>query len=314
MGAAEGRAGADGKGEDMIFLSLIVVLVLVQWWGSGGPIQWDGWFYRWTDALTERLSGWPAWTCVLLVVGIPVLVLTLVVGLLYYWQAYWWLLCINLPVLLYSLGRGRFTHTVQSYIEAAHIGDTVRAAHILDQQNLDPALRTQVREDNWQALHAEALRIFSYRGFERMFAVLFWFIVLGAPGALAYRLLSLYWCRLLERNQPYAARVTDWMTMVEWPAARLMGVTWALVGNFEYCMHQWREQWWRAKRTPVFLAAALQGALGAAGSQGPDSTIRPGQPLIEPGYSLGLVENILPMFSRALLAWVFVVALITLLR
>ncbi len=299
----------------MTFLSLVIVLALVQWWGSGGPLQWDGWFYRWINALTGRLpAGLPGWLLALLVVALPVVLLALLVALIHYWQAHLWLLLVNIPVLLFSLGRGRYTDAVHAYIEAAHADDSVKAAHILDEQNLDPGLRAETRDDSWQALHNEALRVFSYRGFERMFAVLFWFILLGAPGALAYRLLVLYWSHLLEHNQPFAARLGHWVTVVEWPAARLMGVTWALVGNFEYCMRQWRDQWWQVKQTPVFLAASLRGALGAVDSEEEEVTPLNARPVVEPGYSLALLENLLPMFSRALLTWVFAVAMITLLR
>lgn len=302
----------------MTFLSLVIVLALVQWWGSGGPLQRDGWFYRWVDTLSGRLpaglpAGLPAWLSALLVLAVPVLLLALLVALIHYWQAHLWLLLVNIPVLLYSLGRGRFTDAVHAYIEAAHTDDSVKAAHILDTQNLDPQLRADTREDGWQALHQEALRVFSYRGFERMFAVLFWFILLGAPGALAYRLLMLYWSHLLDNNHPFATRLAGWVAVVEWPAARLMGVTWALVGNFEYCMRQWRDQWWQVRHTPVFLAASLRGALGAPGP-GEEAAPLNARPGVEPGYSLALLESLLPMFSRALLAWVFAVAVITLLH
>lgn len=302
----------------MTFLSLVIVLALVQWWGSGGPLQWDGWFYRWADKLAALLQNrLPPWLLALLILLIPVLILAAIVALIVYVDASLWLLLINIPVLLYSLGRGRFTNAVEDYLAAAQMDDSVKAVHILDTHNLDPNLRSSERDEDWTALHREAFRVFCYRGFERMFAVLFWFMVLGAPGALAYRLLVLYWTRLLENNDSFAPALTRWVTWVEWPAARLMGITWALVGNFEFCMRQWRDQWWKVKQTPVFLAASLRGALGAVDNPEDDDPLEVRlnpQSCVEPGYSRKLLECVLPMFSRALLAWVFVVAALTLLR
>ncbi|HEY7885148.1 MAG TPA: regulatory signaling modulator protein AmpE [Cellvibrionaceae bacterium] len=301
----------------MTFLSVVIVLLLVQWWGSGGPLQWDKWFYSWIDWLQARGDQQvPAWLLAFLAIAVPGVTMVLLVALVTAFGSVLWLFLINVPVLLYSLGRGRFKVAVEEYLQAVQNDDSVKAAHLLDEYNLDPALRADERGHDWTALHREALRVFCYRGFERMFAVLFWFLLLGAAGAFIYRLLVLYWARLLDSNHPCTAHMTRWLTWVEWPAARLMGLTWALVGNFEFCMRQWRDKWWKAKATPVFLVASLRGALGASDHSEPaedeDSALH--APYVEPAYSLKLVEHLLPMFSRALWAWAFLIAAITLLR
>ena len=47
-----------------------------------------------------------------------------------------------------------------------------------------------------RTLHMHARRHLYYRSFERLFAVLFWFVVLGPAGALVYRLAALDQARL----------------------------------------------------------------------------------------------------------------------
>jgi AmpE protein len=299
------------------FISLVVVLLLVQWWGSGKPLHRDNWFFSGWHLLARGGSRWQAsvWPCVL-AVAIPVAAVLVVAMTVTLVLSESWLIFLSVPVLLYSLGRGDFAGALHEYTDAAHAGDLVKAISVLDAQNLDPDLRGARNNDNWIALNREALRVFAYRGLERMFAVVFWFMVAGAPGALAYRLWVLLWAHLLEVNDARAATMTRALTIIEWPAARLLGVSWALMGHFDFCMARWRHLWLSLSTlTPVFLVSVLRGAMGESGvcdtTAGPQDSAS--QARIEPSYSLRLVEAAPRMFSRALLLWVFVAAVVTLL-
>ena len=300
----------------MTFISLVIVLLLVQWWGSGKPLHRDQWFFngwQWLPHANARLARGP-WLCVL-AVAVPVVLLAALVIYIALGASELWLLLINIPVLLYSLGRGDYAGALHSYTEAAHAGDSVKAASVLDTMNLDPDLRGSRNSGDWTALNREALRVFTYRGFERMFAVIFWFLLAGAPGALAYRLTVLLWGHLLDVNDSRAGQVGRFLTIIEWPAARLLGLSWALVGHFECCMVRWRHLWLSLRTlTPVFLVSVLVGAMGEESDWSKSGNARRFQPAarIEPSYSLHLVESAASMFSRALLLWVFAAAVVTL--
>ncbi len=295
----------------MTFLSVVIVLLVVQWWGSGRPLHKDQWFL----SLWRQLDGLKKIPMALrlgLAVVLPVVGITLIWGALHQASpSFLLVLGLNCLVLLYSLGRGTFAQPVQAYIQAAHADQSVRAAQIVDEQNLDPGLRSAPHHhDEWFDLNHEALRVFAYRGFERMFAVLFWFLLLGAPAALAYRLLILLWQQLLQSNHPKAATLGRVITWVEWPAACLMGLSWALVGNFDACVTHWRQGCLHPfEATPVYLARVLRGALGDndAAAAGSTQAVK-----IEPAFSLQMVEQVPGMFSRSLLLWVAAAALMTL--
>lgn len=300
----------------MIFLSLLVVLMLVQWWGSGAPLQHDRWFLSWLDWLQSRrliraISG------AHLVLGIllPCIVLGLLIELVVDVLSPNWLFFVYVPVLLYSLGRGNFSAEVNAYISASERGDNVVATRLSDNMRGGAESAGEVAElESWPELHRQTLRIISYRGFERMFAVLFWFFILGAVGAFMYRLSVIY----RERTAVDADRklAVKWLWLLEWPAVRLMGLTWAMVGNFESCYRCWQNRLLDIKRSSMsFLNTSLRGALGVddivsdpvAGAS--EFSARDS----DPGYSLSLIKASVPLFSRSLLMWVCVIALVTLL-
>jgi AmpE protein len=76
----------------------------------------------------------------------------------------------------------------------------------------------------------------------RWFGVLFWFVVLGAVGALLYRLVAiaaeeepaLY---LPEGTVDGARRL---LGVLDWPVAQLMALSLALVGNFDVVVSAWK--------------------------------------------------------------------------
>src|SRR5690625_6322799 len=75
----------------MIFLSLFVALVLVQWWGSGAPVQRDGWFYTWMERLqtVDALGKVPGGYSFVAVLS-PCLILALLIWGIQAWLSYMW--------------------------------------------------------------------------------------------------------------------------------------------------------------------------------------------------------------------------------
>lgn len=319
----------------MIFLSLVAVLAIVYWLGSASIFQYDGWF-KWLINRLQKIPGTSAAPALplILVLLIPLVVLVLAFLLMHQFAGKQWLFFLYVPVLLYSLGRGNVLTDAQEYIALATRGDSVAAAQLLDRlRSSDPVADVS----DWRGLHTEALKVFAYRGFERMFAVLFWFFIAGPFGALIYRLSVLY-RDFSAAGSEAAVIASKWLWLLELPAVRLMGVTWAFVGNFETCplrkslldMHS---------PSDYVLNECLRGALGATTvcSTAAMAEMRPEekaemqeemeeetQDIIEdltgdvitthsePAYSFALVKSSLPLYSRSLLFWICAIAFATL--
>ncbi|HEY0893818.1 MAG TPA: regulatory signaling modulator protein AmpE, partial [Cellvibrio sp.] len=203
----------------MIFLSLVAVLAIVYWLGSASILHYDGWF-KWLISRLQKIPGLSAAPVLPLALAllIPLSVLVLAFLLVHQLAGKQWLFFLYVPVLLYSLGRGNILTDVQEYIALATRGDTVAAAQLLDRLSTGgPAADVS----DWRGLHTEALKVFAYRGFERMFAVLFWFFIAGPFGALLYRLSVLY-RDFSEDGSDAATTAGKWLWLLELPSVRLM--------------------------------------------------------------------------------------------
>lgn len=333
----------------MIFLSLIAVLAIIYWSRNTATLlQRDGWFI-W---LLNRFRALPAASSfpllpMVLVFVLPLLVLMICIWAIVHFLSINFLFFIYVPVLLYSLGRGDFLAELNNYIATANRGDSVAASKLIDDLRGQAADSTAHESANdWKSLHTQALKVISYRGFERTFAVLFWFVIAGAVGALLYRMSALY----REQTTPYsneAVLADKWLWLIEFPAVRLMGLTWAFVGNFD--SSPLRDSLIDTENSSMtILNNSLRGALGAPTDlyikpeietviiveqtvevpvEPTDAEIEAEEnaqeiiedlvgitlsPQAEPAYSFALVKSSVPLYSRSLLFWVGAIAFATL--
>jgi AmpE protein len=206
----------------MSFLAIIIALLLVQAWGSGGRVHHDAWFLSWQS----RVGAWNLVPGVelALVVLLPVLLVALVLDALE--PALFGLVWIGLAVLLlmYSFGRGDFHALMQRYRSQCHSGDfeaaylSARTEFGWESAGDDPVSPREV--------HTLIQREMLYEGFQRWFAVLFYFVLLGPAGALAYRLLH------LNAENSELAVVHRWLFLADWIPARLLAATFTVTGDF----------------------------------------------------------------------------------
>lgn len=285
----------------MPFIAVVITYLVLRWKGGADWLHQDDWFYRWGNYLRRMpaLADSPVAVLVLTLAG-PVLALLVVLALL---DNIWWLqLVVAVLVLLYTVGRGRFRRAVARYRKAREETDwlTALAAYQATVAPQDLAEDLPAQED-WEGLDVRMNRAIAYRGFERTFAVLFWFVLLGPAGALLYRLTTLY--QAGEDNElPAQDEAGRFLWYLEWPAARLLGLSFALTGNFASCAHSLRNHFWTGEEaTGESLEHFVQGALHL----GEEPPI-PEEARVE-------ASTILSLYSRTLIFWVSVLALITVL-
>ena len=156
-------------------------------------------------------------------------------------------------------------------------------------------------------------------GNDALFGALFWFLLTGAPGALAYRLintLDAMWGYRTDRYRQFgwaAARLDDLMNFLP---ARLTALSYAVVGHAAAALRCWRLQapaWESPNAGPVMAsgAGALQVCVGGGafyhGRWHERSTLGEGRPA-----DIGDISRARHLVLRALLLWISVAALIEL--
>ena len=280
----------------MEFVIAVIGLVIVQYSGFASLLQRDDWYAGWVDALHRHLKL-PSTSCgiLLLPLFLPVLLIAvLIIATAEFKYGVLWFV-LNLVVLLYAFGRGDLDQQVTTYRSALERDDLQAAFHDAAVFNLN---HREGLAESWNDLHRETLSSIPYRYFERYFAVIFWYLLLGAAGALLYRLSELHTDMALdsEAEQPAARR---WLWLMEWLPLRLTGLILAVVGNFSQCFGPWRQLLLdRESNTAEILGHYVEGAL--------DISID--EDVAESGGRSAEIVAIQTLFRRALIFVVSVLA------
>ncbi len=207
--------------------------------------QWFRWRrMRWLDRIVdlgfrqaERVANWPSIIPVILLTVVLVLPVFAVIFSLIGTDNPFPFLLLAIVVLLFSLGPRDIGEEIDEYC---------RALESEDQEQIQRATKAIVEgavpddERERIALVEEAVCI---QANNRLFAIVFWFVVLGPLAAWTYRVTDLIRRRAVftaardEEGAGNAARIRDAAVMIHgwfaWIPARLTAVGYATAGNFD---------------------------------------------------------------------------------
>jgi adenosylcobinamide-phosphate synthase len=151
-------------------------------------------------------------------------------------------------------------------------------------------------------------------GNDGVFGAIFWFLIAGGAGALAFRLINTMDAMWGYKNQRYdyfgcaAARLDDVMNYIP---ARLTALTYALLGNTRTALHCWKIQaplWDSPNAGPVMSAGAgaLNIKLGGAASYHGEWHSRPTLGAGDPPQTND-IERALKLVRHGVYLWLIVV-------
>lgn len=265
----------------MEFIVVLFSALIIRFPHVLDSVQRDDWFETWQEAMRELRI--PELLKLAVMVFLPVLLITWLLhalggtmfGLLQF--------ALVLLLLTYSLGRTGYEDTLEKFTSAFGKNDSVLAMQSLRSDGLAED------DDELVSIQYETEYELVYYEFERWFSVVFWFVVAGAAGAFAYRVLVL----AAERHKTCA----NWLGFAEWIPARLTGLSVGLVGDFDATLAQWEE----TLDHGIDTRACLHSFVG--------SEIPPDLSLFEAGQRLHILRR---LFQRAMILWVVFAALVVL--
>ena len=219
-------------------MTLIIILIALGidfFLGDLGRIRNFNWFISLHFWLEKRLAHFKYWDGTLGLLGllsIVILVLLLVIQLLSFWS---WIVetVFSLLVLIYCLAPEELDNQLDEYITAVDDEDASAVASLNDELINETVIND---EDSNEAALIKSVFIDAHK---RTFAVIFWFLIFGAAGALLYRLVDILNDELHEIRSGFSDSTNILLTILEWPSSRLMVLGLALGGNLVDALPGW---------------------------------------------------------------------------
>lgn len=272
---------------------------------------------RWLDRIIDtgfrqasKARNLPAIIPVLILAALlisPVFLVMFLLGDTFYGFAY---LIVAIFVLFFSLGPKDIGEQVDDYCAALEKDDTEEIMH-----TAKALVERNVAEDPMERI-AQVESAVCVQANNRLFAVIFWFILLGPLGAWGYRVTDLIRRRAVfndsraetpaENDSPVVKASANLHGWFAWIPARLTALGYALAGSFDTAIAAWRasddDGGTPSEQSERLLARVGMAALSLA--------LKEGEPVSERGVRGAMAAN--GLVFRLLGIWAVVIAAMTL--
>ncbi len=281
----------------LTFITLLVALLIER-------LLWHGEIYRKLERFEHyhakiTASRWLGWLLLSRPWGIVILITPLLLFMLFLqfnvapllgglFEILFGLLC-----LLFSLGPRELGRDVENYLNAKSAGQSQQAhqlaQHFSSTHHSDPSDDSQVSQGILVGAN------------HRLIGPILWFLLLGAVGAMSYRLMHhlayAYQASLTIRSAQDSKTIFYWM---DWLPARITAAGYAIVGHFEQAISAWKT--YAAQQTTPTCTTHdqliwLTGQAALAN---------------DPASPTASIENHLRLVWRSLTFWIALIGLVTL--
>lgn len=319
----------------MKFLAVLTTFLINHYWKRDRYGLDDRWFFSFRDWLSGQMHRQPGsqrrwWLFLALLLLVPTLLLALLLLMLDGVALGLPVFLIHLFVLLTLFGHSNIAEVTARYLQFWRAANYESALQQLQQHWHQVSLDNC---DNHEQLHEEFCRFLVADFFQRVFAVVFWYLLLGPAGALFYHLVlqcrDRAWSNAGTEETELIARLAY---LLEWVPARLLAVTFALTGDFVAAFERLRATIFDRDRSAVSLVhscvlAAINAdrAVLVQESQIPDASaadeavtavvLEVNEGIGEGAFRLRSarqVSEILGLMQRSQVVWVALLALMTL--
>ncbi len=201
----------------------------------------------------------------------------------------------GIAVLVFCLGPKDLESELDGFIDAMERGDEEAAclrATILLGHDVG---------DNEQTMMEQVKAGVVIEANNRLFAVIFWFMLLGPVGAALFRATVVLRRHLRRIDSGFAGSVEDLYRILIWLPARLLVLGFALAGSFVDTVSRWRafSDIWAADSESLLVESSL-------GAIAHEPRAETGKPDLE-----GVIQ-LMALIKRTLLVWLAALALMTL--
>jgi len=194
-------------------------------------------------------------------------------------------------IFIYCLGPACLSTDIEAYIHARTIGDEDEALHYAGTITDYPSSTSPDQQTS------DVTRAILHIANERIFATIFWFVVLGPFGAMLYRLISelskqIDFDELAEFSKFIHA-------IMAWIPARMLAAGYALTGNFDGAYHAYKDRAYTSDLSHSNNEVLVSTGLGAMQN-------------LQAGSELACIYAAQALVMRAIVVWISILAVLTL--